>query len=268
MADVIPTIKNLENFRKQLNAALAGLALSDLSNIAHLRVADIDGDVYLSFNAEWDGTNWNRIDPTLVAYLLQVGVTNNMVFEGYKAVTLWVTQPHANPIADFTVANGWFMAWSTSEYKDFTVGGAAIEIDGNGTYPYGRVGHATAESSKHKTGLWVNSYAAGDGRDDAASPCWFAGIVDDAFKVQRAVAAPGAPTWVDLLDFDSGGVFTTAVGKFGGGITVAQVNALSVTLGARSFVIDANATTFNSVVAGGGSNNVPVFFDGSAWRIG
>ncbi len=36
----------------------------------------------------------------------------------------------------------------------------------------------------------------------------------------------------------------------------------------RSFVTDANATTFNSVVAGGGSNAVPVFSDGTAWRIG
>lgn len=37
--------------------------------------------------------------------------------------------------------------------------------------------------------------------------------------------------------------------------------------GARGFVTDANATTFASVVAGGGSNKVPVYFDG-AWRIG
>jgi hypothetical protein len=38
--------------------------------------------------------------------------------------------------------------------------------------------------------------------------------------------------------------------------------------GARRMVTDANATTFNSVVAGGGSNIVPVFSTGSAWRIG
>jgi hypothetical protein len=31
---------------------------------------------------------------------------------------------------------------------------------------------------------------------------------------------------------------------------------------------DANATTFNSAVAGGGANKVPVFSDGAAWRIG
>lgn len=38
--------------------------------------------------------------------------------------------------------------------------------------------------------------------------------------------------------------------------------------GARAMVSDATATTFNSTVAGGGVNIVPVFSDGTAWRIG
>lgn len=38
--------------------------------------------------------------------------------------------------------------------------------------------------------------------------------------------------------------------------------------GARRLVTDANATTFNSVVAGGGANIVPVFSNGTTWRIG
>lgn len=38
--------------------------------------------------------------------------------------------------------------------------------------------------------------------------------------------------------------------------------------GKRRFVTDANATTFHSIVAGGGSNNVPVYSDGTNWRIG
>lgn len=38
--------------------------------------------------------------------------------------------------------------------------------------------------------------------------------------------------------------------------------------GRVGFVSDANATTFNSIVAGGGSNFVPVFSDGTNWRIG
>lgn len=39
---------------------------------------------------------------------------------------------------------------------------------------------------------------------------------------------------------------------------------------ARAFVTDASATTFHSVVAGGGANRVPVWFDqvSGVWRIG
>lgn len=38
--------------------------------------------------------------------------------------------------------------------------------------------------------------------------------------------------------------------------------------GARHFVGDANSTVFNSIVAGSGSNKLPVFSDGVNWRIG
>lgn len=38
--------------------------------------------------------------------------------------------------------------------------------------------------------------------------------------------------------------------------------------GARDFVTDATATTFASVVAGGGTNGVPVYSDGTNWLIG
>ncbi len=54
--------------------------------------------------------------------------------------------------------------------------------------------------------------------------------------------------------------------------TAVNVSALpapgTVGPGARHFVGDANATTFGSVVAGGGSSAVPVYSDGTDWRIG
>lgn len=51
--------------------------------------------------------------------------------------------------------------------------------------------------------------------------------------------------------------------------TVASLpSASSAGAGARMFVTDANATTFASIVAGGGSNGVPVYSDGTNWRIG
>lgn len=38
--------------------------------------------------------------------------------------------------------------------------------------------------------------------------------------------------------------------------------------GVRALVSDATVTTFASVVAGGGANTVPVYHDGTDWRIG
>ena len=38
--------------------------------------------------------------------------------------------------------------------------------------------------------------------------------------------------------------------------------------GMRAHVTDANATTYLSTVAGGGSNTVPVFYNGTNWVIG
>lgn len=45
-------------------------------------------------------------------------------------------------------------------------------------------------------------------------------------------------------------------------------SAVTMGAGARAFVTDATATTFASLVAGVGANNVPVYSDGAAWRIG
>lgn len=48
----------------------------------------------------------------------------------------------------------------------------------------------------------------------------------------------------------------------------ALVAAGTAGAGARTVVTDANATTFHAIVAGGGANVVPVFSDGTNWRIG
>jgi len=52
-------------------------------------------------------------------------------------------------------------------------------------------------------------------------------------------------------------------------VSVASLpTAASAGAGARDFVTDATATTFASIVAGGGANGVPVYSDGTNWRIG
>lgn len=38
--------------------------------------------------------------------------------------------------------------------------------------------------------------------------------------------------------------------------------------GVRGFVLDATSPSFGATVTGGGSTPVPVYYDGSAWRVG
>jgi hypothetical protein len=45
-------------------------------------------------------------------------------------------------------------------------------------------------------------------------------------------------------------------------------SASTLGVGARAFVTDANSTTFAATVAGGGSSIVPVYSDGTNWKIG
>ena len=51
--------------------------------------------------------------------------------------------------------------------------------------------------------------------------------------------------------------------------TVATLpSAVTSGMSARSFVSDATVTTFASNVVGGGANKVPVYSDGTNWKIG
>ncbi len=50
--------------------------------------------------------------------------------------------------------------------------------------------------------------------------------------------------------------------------TFAQLpNAVGNT-GARAFITDCNVSTFGTTAAGGGSNFVPVYSDGTDWKVG
>lgn len=51
--------------------------------------------------------------------------------------------------------------------------------------------------------------------------------------------------------------------------TVATLpKATETSVGVRAFVSDAKTTTFASVVAGDGTNTVPIYCDGTNWLIG
>jgi len=74
---------------------------------------------------------------------------------------------------------------------------------------------------------------------------------DALYLTQTQADALYEPT-ASILAVTTVGALPTAVGK----------------QGVRCFVTDANATTFASTVAAGGSNKVPVVSDGTNWIIG
>jgi len=52
-------------------------------------------------------------------------------------------------------------------------------------------------------------------------------------------------------------------------VTVANLpSAATAGVGARAFVTDSSVSTFGSTVAGGGSTKVPVYSDGTNWKVG
>jgi len=104
-----------------------------------------------------------------------------------------------------------------------------------------------------------------------ANGIWQVGL---SFNGLTAPAAQSNPDNLLLLTYrvDLGTFYATPISQVGLLPKISLVSALpsaaAVGEGARAFVTDATATTFASVVAGGGTNNVPVYADPPDWRIG
>jgi hypothetical protein len=97
--------------------------------------------------------------------------------------------------------------------------------------------------------------------------CLGLSAVDNFFYVGAKTATATSAGMVFLINGVEVGRFNPAGGFKTNVYTYATLPTLP-TQGTLSFVSDATATTFYSVVSGGGSNAVPVFFDGTVWRIG
>lgn len=82
-----------------------------------------------------------------------------------------------------------------------------------------------------------------------------------AAKSNQAVIGNTSVAETVIRGVQRGNAYTVA------GLT-AVLTAAAAGAGARSFVTDATATTFASIVAGGGANGVPVYSDGTDWRVG
>jgi len=182
---------------------------------------------------------------------------------------------------------------STNSYGGvFYIAGALASNNASNTvwirrFPYGAfsVTGDVLKITDNPTVSGTKSGALISGQIEATERLRFDGRVADGasavahfLDTDTALSNAGAK----LLSLRNAGVekfFVGADGKASTGALTATTTKTSVytvaTLpagsdGMRAFVSDATATTFASVVTGGGTNHVPVYYDGgaSAWKIG
>jgi hypothetical protein len=97
-----------------------------------------------------------------------------------------------------------------------------------------------------------------------------ANLSDDYPKSSISLIAGAGGGDTQFATFNGDGIFNapvvqTAVYSAAG---TPLPSAVTVGRGARAFVSDATATTFASTYSSGGSNSVPVYSDGTNWKIG
>lgn len=223
-------------------------------------VKEVNGDLWITANAYWDGANWQRNDISKTAFGLQIQGTNNIPGEITPGATLWVAQPGANPInSSFGTVGGWEIGYLTTGNRQMVVGGGGIEIDGSGSFPYARFIHNTISSTLY-SGVVTNLFPDFSGTDSSLSPSWFAGIVGDGYKIRRAVA--GSTSLSDLVAVDSIGRIQQATSVFS-----SLPACTSGVEGSMKPVTDSTVNTWGATVTGGGSNHVLAYCDGSNWSV-
>jgi hypothetical protein len=245
----------------------------------------LSGDLWILANAYWD--------PLSAAFGFQIQGTGFIPGEpelGYfvAGATMWVASPQAYTLIRnggstanprYAGVGGWELGWTTTQERNWTLGGMGIEVDGSGTFPYGRFVHNTTGTvlARKCTGTARNLYVDMADMDDEAKDSWFMGYVEQynpadgtlvagSEKLTMAyIPAQAAPpgTWFDVFAVDKNGM------QYSRNRTVAQLPAAAMTYrGCKAFVSDCTVNTFRAVVAGGGGNAVPVHCDGSFWRVG
>jgi hypothetical protein len=104
-------------------------------------------------------------------------------------------------------------------------------------------------------------------------------VTSDTLTRTRNPAFPSAPVAYDRAYTDTThnilrqyfNQLDNFVGQFSLGSVYAVANlpsAVTSGAGARAFVTDSSVTTFGTTVAGGGSGKVPVYSDGTNWKVG
>lgn len=135
---------------------------------------------------------------------------------------------------------------------------AAWDTQGNNSIAIGALAGAV---NQHNNTIIIN--ATGGNANTTTANAFFVKPIRNAANTNVVMynATSGEITYNTLTNYASYvSTISTTVN--------ALVAANSVNSGTRAYVTDGNTTTFYSVIGGGGSNGVPVFSDGTDWRVG
>ena len=167
----------------------------------------VDGDDWLTSNANYNAGDWLSRNAARPAFGLQLDERNDLPFDrGTASATFWVHNPGcSDAFHGFGNPCGWQLGLAVTQYRSVVVGGEGMEIDGLGApAPYARVINS-ADHGTREAGVLTNAFVDFSGVDSAAAPSWFDGfdLSHDTFAVRRAAA--GASGFADLLTIDATG---------------------------------------------------------------
>jgi hypothetical protein len=159
----------------------------DASATQRTRLFEKDGDFFCSINAAYDEVSgqWNRIDTTKYAYLVELRSENGIPCEPIGGIVWWRAAPGSNPIGDYTAVGGWELGFMMTEHRNHVMGGMNLELDGSGSPPYGRLTQIGSNDASGTvvTAMQRNSWYEGSGswaRDSADRNSAIIGFDDNA----------------------------------------------------------------------------------------
>jgi hypothetical protein len=150
----------------------------------------LNNDLWITTNAYYDGTNWRQINTAYPSFAVNFNNYNAIPFETNTYGPMWWTAAAgSDPInSTFGTVNGWDLMYGSTNFKDFVIGGFGIELDGNGTLPYGRFLNNNYNSEGQRIGFVSNLFSSLSNVDNSADPIWYAGFFGDSYCIQRGAA--------------------------------------------------------------------------------
>jgi microcystin-dependent protein len=197
----------LDNIVLGLNPNISSICLG-----SQIYLSIVGTDLWITGNAYYDGSNWQRVDTALASFAFNISSTVNIPGQttSTKGMAFWRAIAGSNPIsATYNSAGGWELVYLLNGDKSLTAGGSSITLNGTGngttaTTPYGRFLHtSTSNTSPKHTGILTNLHDDLSSLDDNTQPSWFIGRQDDSFVIQRAAA--GSSTLTTLFSIDNTG---------------------------------------------------------------